>query len=119
VNLKLLSLVLLFVFLSGCGPTREPGALFPGEVTPSMFSQVVKVTGKVSLAVENPMGQGGMYAQLEGGGGMVGVRVQDDVWLPMAAVDKARFREGETLTVKGVLFQVGKEVVVIHGRMSL
>jgi hypothetical protein len=84
-----------------------------------MFGQVVKVRGKVSLAVENPWGQGGMYAKLEGGGGAVGVRVQDDVWLPMSAADKARFQKGRRLTAEGVLFQAGKELVVIHGRMSL
>ncbi len=84
-----------------------------------MFGQVVKVTGKVSLAGETPGGQGGMYARLEGGGGAVGVRVQDDVWLPMSAADKARFQKGKSMTAEGVLFQAGKELVVIYGRMSL
>ena len=78
-KLRLIALALLLVgLLSGC-QTSEPGVLSPGQVTASMFGQVVKVTGKVSLAVENPWGQGGMYAKLEGGGGAVGVRVQDDV----------------------------------------
>lgn len=60
-----------------------------------------------------------MYARLEGGGGMVGVRVQGDVWLSMSAAEKARFRKGKTMTAEGVLFQAGNELVVIHGRMSL
>ncbi len=118
-KLRLIALALLLVvLLSGC-QTSEPGVLSPGQVTASMFGQVVKVTGKVSLAVENPWGQGGMYARLEGGGGIVGVRVQDDVWLLMSAADKARFQKGKRMTAEGVLFQAGKELVVIHGRTAL
>lgn len=55
-KLRLIVLALLLVvLLSGCR-SDEPGVLSPGQVTASMFSQVVKVTGKVSLAVENQWG---------------------------------------------------------------
>jgi hypothetical protein len=37
----------------------------------------------------------------------------------MSAADKARFQKGKRLTAEGVLFQAGKELVVIHGRTAL
>lgn len=116
-RLKLLFLVLLVFLLAGCQST-EPGVLSPGQVTATMVDQVIKVKGKITTAVENPGGLGGMYLRLEDGQGAVGVRIQDDIWKPMTAAEKARFQEGKVVMAEGVLFQAGRELVIIYGKTS-
>ncbi len=111
--------LLIIVLLSGCGQPNELGTLSPGQVTQSMVGQVVKVTGKVVSLVENPGGLGGVLLKLSDGKTEISVRIQDDIWKPMTTAERAQFQKGETLTAEGVLFQAGKELVVIHGRMSL
>jgi hypothetical protein len=120
VKLKLLSLVLLFaLLLASCGQPNEPGVLYPGQVTASMVGQVIKVSGKVVSVVENPGGLGGVLVKLSDGKTEISVRIQNDIWKPMTTAVKEQFQKGRTVTVEGVLFQAGKELVVIHGQTSL
>jgi len=119
VKLRLLALaILLIAFVSGCGQSPESGVLSPGEVTPAKVGQVIKVRGKIDTAVENPGGLGGMYLKLGGGQGGVGVRIQDDIWKTFGAEQKAQFQRGKTVMAEGVLFQAGKELVIIYGKTA-
>lgn len=117
-KLKHLGLVALLVIpvLYGCGGF-EPGVLSPGQIDSSMVDQVVKVKGEVLWVVENPGGFGGLYLQLGNGDGEVGVRIQDEIWKTLDEKEKAQFKEGKTITAEGVLFQAGKQLVVIFGKV--
>jgi len=118
-KLRLLALVVLLIaFVSGCEQSPEPGVLSPGQVTPAMLGQVIKVKGKIDTAVENPGGLGGMYLKLGDGQGGVGVRIQDDIWKTFGTEQKAQFQRGKTVTAEGVLFQAGKELVIIYGKTT-
>ncbi len=109
-----LALLLLFCGCSG----SEPGVLSPSRIDSSMIDRVVKVKGEITMAVENPGGLGGMYLKLGDDEGEVDVRIQDDVWQTFDDKRKAEFREGRTVTAEGVLFQAGRELVVIFGKYS-
>ena len=114
----------VLIFCSCTGHTltsevSEADSLSPDQVDPSMVDQVIKVRGEVILAVENPMGQGGMYLTLANDNGEIGVRIQDDIWQTFSEKDKARFKEGKTITAEGRLFLAGKTLVVIWGKQAL
>jgi hypothetical protein len=108
-------LVLPLVGVAGCRPD-DADYLSPGQVDSSLVDEVVRVRGKVTSVVENPGGLGGLRLKLSGGGGEISVRVQDDIWQAYDEEERDGFSEGKTLTVEGVLFQAGLELVVIHGK---
>ncbi len=111
-----LALLLVVPLMYGCGSQSEAGVLSPDQVTTAMVDQVVKVKGRIALAVENPGGLGGTYLTL--GDEEIGVRIQEDIWSAMDEEEQAGFRKGKTVTVEGVLFLAGKQLVVIHGKTS-
>ena len=114
---KLISImVLLAVCLSGCAP--DGNTITPDQVDMSMIDQIVKVKGKITYAVENPMGVGGMYLKLGNSKGEVDVRIQPELWDSYQAGEKAIYGEGKTVTVEGILFKVGTDLVVVHGKYN-
>lgn len=125
-KLKYVGLVtfLIISFIHGCGgqapipETLEPSVLSPSQIDSSMVDQVVKVRGKVLWVVQNPGGLGGLYAKLGDGESEISVRIQGDVWETLDEKEKAQFGEGKTVTAEGILFQAGKELVVIFGKVS-
>ncbi len=121
-QLKYVCLVILSAFVllfSGCqGHISESGVLSPGQISASLLDQVVKVRGETTLAVENPGGFGGMYLRLGDNTGEVVVRIQKDVWDGLNKNEKIQFKQGKTVTAEGVLFQAGRELVVIYGKFS-
>lgn len=124
-KLKRVGLVafLIIPLLYGCGQQAtipealEPDVLSPGQVNSSMVDQVVKVRGEVLWVVQNPGGLGGLYLKLGNGEGEVGVRIQDKIWQTLDETEKAQFKEGKTVTAEGMLFQAGRELVVIFGKV--
>jgi hypothetical protein len=115
--LKLIAILLLSVVLfSGCGEADD--TLTPDQVNASMIDKVVNVKGKVTYAVENPMGVGGMYMKLGNGKGEVDVRIQPELWDSFQDDEKALYTEGKTVTVEGILFKAGTELVIIHGKYT-
>ncbi|MFC2003800.1 hypothetical protein ACFLV4_07690 [Chloroflexota bacterium] len=124
-KVKHVCLVVLLVIpvLYGCGrgsPASgefEPGFLSPSQVESHMVEQVVKVRGKILWVVENPGGAGGLYAQLGDDDVKVGVRIQSHIWETYSKREKARFREGNTITAEGVLVRAGGGLVVAVGKV--
>ena len=118
VRISLVIFSTIVLFFSGCfTQTLEPDTLSPGQIDSSMVEQVVKVQGKISLAVENPGGLGGLYLKL-GDDNNVSVRIQSDIWDSFNENEKAQFSKGKIITAEGVLFQAGGELVVIFGKFS-
>jgi hypothetical protein len=113
-----LAIVLLF---NGCigGQASGPDVLSPRQVESSMVGKVVEVKGRITSLVENPGGLGGVYLNLGDNEAEVGVRVQQDIWQSFDENKKAEFKKGRTITAEGVLFQAGKELVIILGKYSL
>lgn len=109
-------LLMLAVLLSGCG--QDTDILAPDQVDISMVDQVVKVKGKITFFTENPMGVGGAYMKLGNSKGEVDVRIQPEFWDNYQADEKAKYREGKTVTVEGVLSRAGIDLVVVHGKYS-
>jgi hypothetical protein len=83
-----------------------------------MLDKVVTVKGSIVSAIENPMGVGGVYMTLGNDKGSVDVRIQPELWDSYDDSVKNKYREGRTVTVEGVLFQAGRELVVVHGSYS-
>ena len=113
-----LAIVLLF---NGCigGQTSETSVLSPRQVDSSMVGKVVEVKGRITSLVENPGGLGGVYLNLGDSEAEVGVRIQEDIWQSFDENKKAEFKKGRTITAEGVLFQAGRELVIILGKYSL
>jgi len=111
-----LTLVVSITCLFGCVP--DTGILAPYQVDVSMVDQVVTVKGKITYAVENPMGVGGMYMKLGNSKGEVDVRIQPELWDSYQADEKAVYREGKIVTVNGILVKVGTDLVVVHGKYT-
>ncbi len=109
---------IVFLFC-GCIGQSQPDILSPRQVDSSMVDEVVEVKGKITLAVENPGGLGGMYLRLGDNEGEVGVRIQDHIWKTFDENKKAEFKKGRTVTAEGVLFRAGGELVIIFGKYSL
>lgn len=107
-----LAVLLIVPLMYGCGSQSETGSLSPDQVTTAMVDQVVKVKGRITLAVENPGGLGGIYLTL--GDEELGLRIQEDIWSAMDEDEQAGFRKGKTVTVEGVLFLAGRQLVVIY-----
>ncbi len=112
----LIACCIIAVMFSGC---VGPDVLSPRRVDSSMVGQVVEVKGKVTMVFENPGGLGGLYLKLGDNEGEVGVRIQEHIWETFDENKKAEFKEGNTVTAKGVLFQAGTELVIILGKYSL
>jgi len=112
-----LAVLLLLPLMYGCGGQLEPGVLSPDQVDTTMVDQVVKVTGRITLAVENPGDLGGIYLTL--GEEELGVRIPSDIWSAMPENEQAGFKEGKTVTVEGALFLAGKRLVVRYGELPL
>ncbi len=111
-----LAVLLVVPLMYGCGSQSDAGALSPDQVNTTMIDQAVKVKGRITLVVENPGGLGGIYLTL--GDEELGVRIQEEVWSVMNEDERSDFKKGKTVTVEGVLFQAGKQMVVIHGKYS-
>jgi len=118
-NIGLVVLFIIFVMLTGPACQSDPNAITPHQVDDSILKQVVRVKGKITMAIENPMGLGGMYMTLGDGEGEVDVRIQGDVWDALDKNEKARYREGKTVVVEGVLVRAGAVLVVVHGKYKL
>ncbi len=112
---------ILAVSLLFCGFScqSDPDLLSPHQVDDSLLEQVVKVKGEITMAIENPMGQGGMYMTLGNSKGEVDVRIQRDFWDALEESEKAEYKKGNTVIVEGVLFRAGAVLVVIHGKYAL
>ncbi len=108
-----LAVLLVVSLVSGCGSQSEADVLSPDQVTTEMVDQEVRVKGRITLAVENPGGLGGIYLTL--GDEEIGVRIQEDIWAGMNEEEQAGFMKGKTVTVEGVLFLAGKQLVVRYG----
>ena len=114
---KLITVLLLFsVSLSGCG--HDADTLAPDQVDISMVDQVVKVKGKITFFVENPMGVGGAYMKLGNGKAEVDVRIQPKLWDNYQVDEKSLYKEGKTVTVEGILSLAGENLVVVHGKYT-
>ncbi|UCD10005.1 MAG: hypothetical protein JSU79_05020 [Dehalococcoidales bacterium] len=114
---KLITTLLLFtVSLSGCG--HDTDILTPDKVDISMIDQVVKVKGKITFFVENPMGVGGAYMKLGNGKGEVDVRIQPELWDSYQVDEKSLYKDGKTVTVEGILSLAGENLVVVHGKYT-
>ncbi|MEE8418477.1 MAG: hypothetical protein V3S02_00020 [Dehalococcoidales bacterium] len=108
-----LAVLVVVSLVSGCGSQSEADVLSPDQVTTEMVDQEVRVKGRITLAVENPGGLGGIYLTL--GDEEIGVRIQEDIWAGMNEEEQAGFMKGKTATVEGVLFLAGKQLVVRYG----
>jgi hypothetical protein len=114
---KLISfLVLLAVCLPGCAP--DTGTLTPDQVNISMVDQVIKVRGKITFFVENPLGVGGAYMTLGNSKGEVDVRIQPEIWDNYQADEKVVYKKGKTIIVEGILVNAGSELVVVQGKYT-
>jgi hypothetical protein len=109
-------LVLLAVCLSGCSP--DTGTLTPDQVDISMVDQVIKVRGKITFFVENPLGVGGAYMTLGNSKGEVDVRIQPEIWDNYQADEKVVYKKGKTIIVEGILVNAGSELVVVQGKYT-
>jgi hypothetical protein len=109
-------LLLLAACLSGCTPDND--TLTPDQVDISMVDQVVKVKGKITFFIENPLGVGGAYMKLGNDKGEVDVRIQPETWDNYQADEKDIYKEGKTITVEGILVKAGIELAVIHGKYT-
>ncbi len=116
INKLIVSFILIAFLFTGCG--QEPGTLSPDQVDESMVDQIVKVKGTISFAVENPMGIGGMYMKLGDSKSEVDVRIQPELWDSYTVDEKAKYREGKTVTVEGLLSKAGLNLVIVHGKYS-
>ena len=115
------SIVLLFCGCLGPAPmpeALEPDVLSPSQIDSSMVDQVVKVRGKILWVTHNPGGRGGLLLKLGDDEGEIGVRIQDDIWETLEEKEKAQFKKGNIIPAEGILFQAGKELVVIYGKFS-
>ena len=110
------TLLLITVSLSGCG--HDTDTLTPDQVDISMVDQVVKVKGKITFFVENPLGVGGAYMKLGNGKAEVDVRIQPDLWDNYRVDEKSLYKDGKTVTVEGILSLVGENLVVVHGKYT-
>ena len=114
---KLISfLIFLAVCLSGCAP--DTGTLTPDQVDISMVEQVIKVRGKITFFVENPLGVGGAYMTLGNSKGEVDVRIQPEIWDNYQADEKVVYKKGKTIIVEGILVNAGSELVVVQGKYT-
>ena len=109
-------LVLLAVCLSGCAPDTD--TLTPDQVDISMVDQVIKVRGKITFFVENPLGVGGAYMTLGNSKGEVDVRIQPEIWDNYQADEKVVYKKGKTIIVEGILVSAGIELVVVQGKYT-
>ncbi len=109
-----LIIVSMFALSPGC--TADPDLLTPDQVDESMVDHIVKVKGKITYAVESPMGMGGMYMKIGNSKGEVDVRIQPELWDNYSDSEKSLYREGKTVIVEGVLFKAGLDLVVVHGK---
>ncbi len=136
---KYLSLFLLVILVfSGCGgqptlptvtspsipstpsaaPTEEllePGVISPGQINRSLLNQAIKVKGKVITKIINPEGQGGLYLKISGGGGEVGIRIEQNRWDALTDIEKTQFDQGKVITAEGRLVLAGTDLVVVLG----
>ena len=118
VHISLIVFSAIILFICGCSKqTLESGTLSPSQIDSSMVGQVVKVQGKISLIVENPGGRGGLYLKL-GDDTNVSIRIQSNIWESFNESEKAQFKKGKIVTAEGILFQAGKELVVVFGKFS-
>jgi hypothetical protein len=92
-----------------------PGALSPGQIDESLLDQGVKVQGKVLTLIENPGGNGGAYIKLGNGNGEVGLRIEPADWDALSGAEKAKYKQGSTVTAEGILVRSGQELVVVLG----
>jgi hypothetical protein len=117
VIIKLVLILVLFaVCLSGCVPDSD--LLTPDQVDMSMLGKVVKVKGKITFVVKNPMGVGGVYITLGNTEGEVDVRIQPELWDSYQTGEKNLYQEGKTVTVEGILSKAGENLVVVHGKYT-
>lgn len=114
----LITFFAITLLLCGCIGQSEPNILSPHQVDSSMVDQVVTVKGKITLAVENPGGLGGMYLKLGDNEGEVDVRIQEDIWQTFNENKKAEFRKGRAITAEGVLFKAGSVLVIVFGKYT-
>lgn len=112
-------LPVLFFAAGIAGCITDDDILAPDQVDESLLDTVVKVKGKITRAIENPVGQGGMYMTLGNSRGEVDVRISPDLWDSYDETVKSQYREGRTVIVEGLLFMAGKDLVVIHGKYAL
>jgi hypothetical protein len=102
--------------LPGCAP--DTGTLTPDQVNISMVDQVIKVRGKITFFVENPLGVGGAYMTLGNSKGEVDVRIQPEIWDNYQADEKVVYKKGKTIIVEGILVSAGSELVVVQGKYT-
>ena len=114
----LVAFLTVALLLYGCIGQSEPDILSPHQVDSSMVDQVVAVKGKITLAVENPGGLGGMYLKLGDNEGEVDVRIQEDIWQTFNENKKAEFKKGSTIIAEGVLFKAGSALVIVFGKYT-
>ena len=114
----LVAFLTMALLLCGCAGQSDSDILSPSGVDSSMVDQVVAVKGKITLVTENPGGLGGVYLKLGDNVGEVGVRIQDDIWQTFDENKKSEFRKGRTVTAEGILFQAGRELVIIFGKYT-
>jgi hypothetical protein len=91
----------------------EPGVLLPGQLDTSMLNQIVKVRGEIVQVFQDPGGQGGYYFNVSGGGGVVGLRIDDETWNSLTDIEKAGYRQGNVVTFEGMLVQHEDDLVVV------
>lgn len=116
----LTAVLLVCIFATGtAGCITDDDILTPDQVDESMLDTVVKVKGKITYAIENPMGQGGMYMTLGNSHGDVNIRISPELWDSYDEARKSQYREGKTIVAEGVLFMAGKDLVVVHGKYTL
>jgi hypothetical protein len=117
VKTVLVAVVVIILFTAGIGGCMiDSDTLKPEQVNESLLDTVVKVRGKITDAIENPMGQGGIYMTLDNGQGDVDVRIPPEKWDSYEEKTKRLYREGRTVTVEGILFRAGNNLVVVHGK---
>jgi hypothetical protein len=127
-------LLLVTLFFNGCvgqlpggtataprdqplSPVLSPGSgvLLPGQISSSRINQVVKIEGQVVQVIQNPGGQGGLYIKLMGGGGEVGLRIEQSRLNEISDTQKAQFEVGRVVTAEGMVVQSGTELVIVFG----
>jgi hypothetical protein len=91
----------------------DPGTLLPAQLDPSMLNQVVKIRGQIVQVIQNPGGQGGYYFNVSGGGGEVGLRIDEQTWNKLTTTERANYKQGSVITFKGILVQPGADLVVV------
>jgi len=125
-TLIVMALLASLISIGGCAteealPTPPPPApaspaqaepLSPAQIDSSMMDQIIEVEGEVVFVDKGP---DGLFINIAGGGEEIGIFIENRIYQSMTEEQKAQFKEGQIVVVRGALVLEQGELTVLMG----